>query len=373
MSHTQETRHSYVIGDCDFLKDQLPASYPGPQLAFHPQGGCKGILDWAGDVKFGHNAAILTFMFAETGGINFSAPICEECGNDMLWTKHKGKEGNITPGWQCQKGGKHKTKAWWWNSPFFQFLKHGSFAKKLGTFVQFLVFYFNPSTTIKASAEFGGLKGPTGYKWGLIIRKLCGKSRIFFKIKLGDNGSVIEFDGTYMGRKWKYHRGKVPEKWNETCWFRMIERQWTSKGRHRRLTFMVKREKAKYCVPSLEEHCVHGSQLMADGCTFGKNQELNEIFKVDQCVHAHGEYVKIGTEHMDAHHKVHDNTAEASFQYDKMVKIRSFGMGQRCVSNVMMKTWLWESDWRNNFTTMETTDCVQTFFEHVALLYSPWY
>ena len=316
-------------------------------------------------------------MYAEGGAISWQAPKCDFCGCDMKWRIRTKKDGTIYPFWQCEisrGAGKHNhTKQWWWKAPFFSFLKHGTYARGLGSFVEFLVYYFNPSTTIKAASEFMKLSSVTAYSWGLRIRQLCGATRKLFVIILGDNGSVIEFDGTYIGAKWKYHTGRIPNKWNNTCWFRMIERQWTSKGRHRRLTFMVKQESAACCGPLLHKYCRHGSQLMADGCAFGTNKKLNEVFKVDQCVHSRGEYVAPGTEHFDAHHKVHDNTAESSFQYDKMLKIRSFGVGQRCISNYMMKTWLWESDWRNNWTTMETTDCVQTFFEHVALVYSPFY
>eukprot|EP01083_Nonionella_stella_P111243 326221_1 len=136
-------------------------------------------------------------------------------------------------------------------------------------------------------------------------------------------------DGTYIGKRWKYHKLSMPHQWGQTVWFRAIERDWTPKGRHRRLTWLVKAESIECCLPLLKEHCKIGAKLMADGCGFGRSTKLRELFIVDQCNHKRNEYVKPGTESFDSHNKVHDNTAESSFQYDKILKAKSYGHGQR--------------------------------------------
>ena len=160
----------------------------------------------------------------------------------------------------------------------------------------------------------------------------------------------------------------MPHNWNQIIWFRVIERDWTQKDRHRRLTIMVNSESVKECLEFMEANCTHGSKLMADGCGFGRSTKLRKLFKVQQCNHKRNEYVKPGTEHMDSHNKVHDNTVESSFQYDKILRSKSYGFGHRNVSH-LMNGWLWESDWRNNWTSMEVSDCVQTFVEHLGLIY----
>ena len=309
-------------------------------------------------------------MYAEQGSIKYHAPTCHVCQSKMAF-KQKEVNGVIIPCWECasRKPREHNTSVSMlsdMNTKYFRFLA----TTQLATFTKMLIYYMDPSPSIKAAALFCGIGLQLGYKWGLKIRELFGASRKFFHIELGDNGATLEMDGTHVQKKWKYHAMRMPKNWNSGhIWFRVIERDWTYKGRHRRLTCMVKSESVAECLPFIIANCRAGSNLMADGCGFGKSRRLNKLFKVGQCNHKQKLYVKPGTEHMNSHRKIHDNTVESSFQYDKILKSKSFGYGHRNVSNLML-TWMWESDWRNNWTSMETTDCVQTFFEHVGLIYS---
>lgn len=175
-------------------------------------------------------------------------------------------------------------------------------------------------------------------------------------------------DGSYFGKKWKYHKGPIPKQYQKIVWFRIIERDWTIKGRHRRYTFVVEAESVKCCLHLLIKHVKHGSLLMADGMGFGKNKILRKVFKVDQCNHSKGQYVKLGTEDFNSHTKVHDQTCEASFQYDKLFNSSRYGIGHRCNNIELMKTWMWESDWRNNHTSMRNLDVVQTFVEQIGCI-----
>lgn len=176
-------------------------------------------------------------------------------------------------------------------------------------------------------------------------------------------------DGTYWGRVWKYHKGPIPKEYHRLIWFRIIERDWTPKGRHRRYTFVVPSESTASCLDLLIKYAKHGSLLMADGMGFGHNTELRTYFIVDQCCHVLGQYVKLGTEHFDSHTKVHDQTCEASFQYDKLLNKSRYGIGHRCNNQQSLISWMWESDWRNNHTSMETLDVIQTFVEQIGSVY----
>ncbi len=77
--------------------------------------------------------------------------------------------------------------------------------------------------------------------------------------------------------------------------------------------------------------------------------------------------VKIGTEHLDAHGKVHDNTDEVSFQREKLLCASRYGLGG--LNPYLARTWLWESDWRNNRTDMSTIDFIQTLVQDVCKVY----
>jgi len=73
----------------------------------------------------------------------------------------------------------------------------------------------------------------------------------------------------------------------------------------------------------------------------------------------------------DAHFKVHDNTAEASFQADKLRNAWRHGVGHRnkYSDSVLVRSWMWETDWKNHFTDMSFKDCVKVFLQHVALMF----
>lgn len=245
--------------------------------------------------------------------------------------------------------------------------------QKIHQFTKFCLLYFDTWSTIKTIDSQSEMCYNTAKKWATTIRVIIGQVRNRFPITLADKGSVIEMDATYYGKEWKHgKKGKQPVGYKTRIWFRMIERDWTPKGRHRRLSFIVRAESMNECVPLMEKHISAHRQVkvFADGCAFGKCKKLDDMkdrFDVEQCSHSDEMWTKFGTKHLDAHNKVHDNTAEASFQYDKLLHKSHYGLDKHNLDT--SRTHLNISDWRNNYTDMTSIDSMFTFVNQCCQIY----
>ena len=100
----------------------------------------------------------------------------------MKFIQFKDKNGVIIPRWECASRKPHPHDHTVSilddiNTIYFRFLQG---PRQLPVFTKFLIYYLDPSPSIKAAANFCGISTKLGYKWGLKIRELFGKSREFF-------------------------------------------------------------------------------------------------------------------------------------------------------------------------------------------------
>ncbi len=363
---------------------KLPLSFTHPALAFANPSPAPVITYLSDpDGKKSNLAAILIWMYCEEGAINSVAPdcpygsLCSKGGkmvfdtNDLDWhcygSHHIGNAGKTTQHEAHTEMLKH--------SKFFGSKEYGiNIAKtQIGAFTKFLVYYCDDVTSVKSAWDFcrgqTGIKSKSkGYIWAVKFRSFCGEIRKAISLNLGSTGSTVEIDNTFYKHIWKYHKMSMPHSWHDKSWLRIIERDYTLKGRHRRRTFIVGQESTKQCLDLIAASCAKHRKikLMADGCSYGNSKEMQEMrehFIVQQCNHQNSMFVQPGTEYLDAHNKVHDNTTEASFQRDKLKHKSMYGL----TSNIeLARGWLWESDFRNNYTDMSTMDTVQQFVQFVC-------
>eukprot|EP01084_Bolivina_argentea_P090326 162807_1 len=376
-------RSFYKIADCKIPLGKVPLTFPGPTDAFNFENAAP-IIKWLSDPdpRKSNLAAILVWMYCDNGAINSVAPKCKY--HDMNCNKKYMTFDVDALEWHCygyhveynQETNKfvkvqHKDKMHLLaGSEFFQFLK----PRQIGIFTKFFIYFIDNYTSVKSAMELcGGIKSlTTAYKWALVARNFFGVARKRIVRKLGSNGSSLEMDGTHFGQKWKYFKMRMPLFWHSRMWWRVGERNWTPKERHRRFTFIVGAESVEQCLELTVACCAKNRELLmfGDGCGFGDSNAIKllyEHFEVSQCSHDDDMMVKIGTEHLDAHHKSHENTMEASFQRDKLNCSSHYGLGGLDVHRA--QSWMWESDWRNNETDMSTVDCVQTFVQQVCQIY----
>ena len=264
-----DKKRYYKIGDCVFKMDHLPRNFH-PATAFVD---LSYLNEWLKHEKFAYNALLLTLMYANHGSIRYYAPKCPECSRKMKFVENSqekdfiGKKTQYIPHFKCSGHGHTKQASMVKEcSTYFRFLKG---PRQLIKFFKFCTYYFDTSSSIKDASFHAEISCKTGYKWALKIRDLFTKKRENDNIQLGDNGSTLEMDGTHIEQDWKYKAGAIPKDYHGTIWFRVIERDWTEFGRHRRLTKLVRSESIKNCLEFMKENCKKGSRLMADGCGFG--------------------------------------------------------------------------------------------------------
>ena len=278
--------------------------------------------------------------------------------------------------WICRahyKGVQHsRSKQLFICSPFFQ-KTIGINPKQLSKFTAFCLCYLNPWSTIKSDVDKLDISYKLGLRWGSCLRDIFCDVHTKIPVTLGDNDSVLEIDGTYFGKDWKHgKKGTCPKGYRTKMWFRIIERNFTDKLRHRRRTFIVREESDAECIPLMLKHITTDRKvtIFADGCAFGDSKKMrshSDRFHIDQCSHTDEMWVKHGTEYKDAHDKVHDNTCESSFQYDKLLSKSHFGLDKRNMA--LSFAWLSESDWRNNYTDMTPIDSLFTLIKQCTMLY----
>lgn len=351
-----EEKEYYKICDIQVNKSDLPNAYPGPEFAFLLTN--EQVLRWLTDDK-GNLAAFLQLVYAGPVWINPLAPECTSCkqkmefsyGTESIRAKSSFAE------WKCGrcKTTKHISSCLK-KKPSETFEK--AVSQSPSKLIRFILNYFNPGPApIKSKVRSVGLVQKKIYDWAAEIRKLCGIMIKQTVILLGDNGSTVEFDGTYFKRT-----GRV--------WFRMIERDRTTKNQHRMRTFPVKAESAAQCLPLILKFVEEGTALMADGCGFGRNKQLNEIYPVRQCNHS----LKIWSITEPGHDTVHgkikinDNLVENSFGPCKIQTKVSHGLWNKNSNPEKVNQWASQYDWENNYTSHEQMDMAQTFLEMVGNL-----
>eukprot|EP01084_Bolivina_argentea_P307981 532422_1 len=371
----------YHIGNVKLPIARLPKSFPGPRNAFN-FGKTAHIMKWLTDDDYSKSnlAAMLVWMYIGNGAINSYAHLCPHTSctigemklnlDTLQWTcrgRHKvlDHETNII------KTVPHKTTIpLFRNSSMFEgFIK----PNQLANWTALVFLYLDPWTAVKQMPDkLIGLTTSIAYKWGAKLRWSILQIRKRIPIKLGDNGSSIEIDNSFLNGEWKYKKMSMPHNWHVRSWNRIIERFFTEKGRHRRLTFLVGVESIDHCLPLLLANVARNRSipLYADGskmCEGIANRVPVTDLVVSQCEHSSSHMVKLGTEHLDAHGKAHDNHAETSFQRDKLVTKSRYGLGG--VEIDLAESWIGESDWAENYTNMTTIDKGKTYIEQICEIF----
>eukprot|EP01084_Bolivina_argentea_P127071 224805_1 len=108
---------------------------------------------------------------------------------------------------------------------------------------------------------------------------------------------------------------------------------------------------------------------MSDRCGLATSNFVKAHYQPNTVAHSDAEYVIRFAWH-DEHTLITSNTIESSFQRDEILKVSRYGVGHRIVSN-LQGTWFDLGDWQNNYTSMQAPDMVQTFIEHLGIVYRP--
>eukprot|EP01084_Bolivina_argentea_P098894 177780_1 len=258
----------FIMGDIFLSKERMPPA----KLFSHPATAFLGteydIVAWTSH-KFGWRAAALCFMYACGGSISYYAPVCNDknCDKRMKWNDTLFK-------WQCRGTNKlgrdhfssHVLFANEEDAPFFYGIVR---VKDLGKFVKFSLYLHDGSTTIQQASRYCGINRQKAYEWALKIRLATGEFKTFFDIKLGDKGSTLEMDGKYFGQEHKNRQMAKPKGYRKkgVCW-RVMERDFTVKGRKRRLSFLVESENVNECGELLITHCPYGVTVHVHSFSF---------------------------------------------------------------------------------------------------------
>jgi len=240
-SNTQE----WIVGNAVFPQDMLPESFPGPANAFN----CNDVdcRNWVND-DLSSNAWSLLLMVV---GVIPCMQQCRFCKKAMKWRKPTVNE----PGsWFCKtykdapkdhpsEHGLSITQ----NSPFFDSAPEQVYNTNLGLFFRFLYTRFDVNE--KHATSVCGIDTKTGWRWRRNALHLFEEVRKQDLILLAETGSPIEFDGAYYAPKWNpsKHQRK-PTNWKKNCLFRIVERYWTTKGRHKQITYITESENEKECL-----------------------------------------------------------------------------------------------------------------------------
>lgn len=379
IQNQENIKPHYKLGDCVFPLDELPTSFPGPADAFNYKSmKIKYALQWLtdDDKKKSNLAAVLVWMFVGNGCINKFAPKCpyyHVCNRKIM----KFDTRNLK--WVC-RGYHHEkdiddkikrvqhnhTKPLFYGAPFFKFIDPGQIAE----YTKFAILYFDGWSTIKTVCAQTKECYRVVRFWGEQTRRAIYDINTRMSFKLGESGSVLEMDATFYNKEWKWKKGPIPRGYHGRCWFRIVERDFTPKYRHRRKTFIVRSESGPNCIPLILRHTSALQRkvtIYADGCSFGSSKtvlDLSDHIYIDQCCHKDEMWVKWGTQHEDAHGSVSDQTTEASFQSDKLLHKSHYGLGCDIEQSQL---WISESDWKNNFTNMSALDCIKTFIEQCSM------
>ena len=95
---------------------------------------------------------------------------------------------------------------------------------------------------------------------------------------------------------------------------------------------------------------------------------------IQQANHSRHEWVKRGTNYCDIHQKVHDALCENSWKTDSLLNSIAYGKGRKSVSCGMdtltlLKSYCWESDWLNDYTSCVIGDILCEFFSQMGELF----
>ena len=164
-----------------------------------------------------------------------------------------------------------------------------------------------------------------------------------------------------------------PRNWKKNCIFRIVERDFTKKGRHKQISYITKSENVNECHPILKRHVKKGAFIMLDGCGIGTSAVLNKRYRIDQCNHKDQMYVKPNTYLEDAHYKVHNNTSENTFKDLRKKIMLRYGLKNwknDGSNNAALWEYVIEDDWLNNYTNKKPNDCVLTFLDHLYIYYT---
>jgi len=227
------------------------------------------------------------------------------------------------------------------------------------------MFYrFEYNSEIKTS-EYVGVSRMTTSEYKQRLIDLFAWIRVKEHIICGGENNPIEFDGLYYKPKYKPQAGARKSKlYRKNCLFRLIERAFTKKGRHKQISYVVREESVNDCLDIICRHVPDTkTPIMLDGCGIGRSTALNSIYEnVQQCSHKRRQYVKPCSEMEDWASKVHDATAENSFKKFRADVTRYYGISLRkkySDNHRALWNYIYESDFINNYTNNDARDYVQ--------------
>jgi len=261
------------------------------------------------------------------------------------------------------------------NSKFFENCPAKVSALNIGKFFAFVFHRFKYSDASESCiSEKAGVHQRTTFRWRQNLFWLFKKVREEDVIQLGNTGSPIEFDGAYYAPKWNQAKNqRKPTNWKKNCLFRVIERFWTAKGRHKQVSYVTQSENEVECLEILRRHVPDkNTRIMLDGCGVGRSIKLrSEYPRIKQCNHKRGNYVKPSSLLEDFASKVHDNTAENSFLHFRRTIRKKFGFhagkgAEKGDNKQKLWNYIYETDWINNYTSNEVRDYMKTFVEHIS-------
>jgi len=171
--------------------------------------------------------------------------------------------------------------------------------------------------------------------------------------------------------KWNPSKNqRKPTNWRKNCLFRIVERFWTEKGRHKQITYITRSENEEECLAILRKHVLDKkARILLDGCGVGRSIQIrSEYPNIDQCNHKRGLYVKPSSSLEDFASKVHDNTVENSFRHFRKQIRDKYGIKGYKGGDNRDNLWnyIYETDWINNYTSNEARDLMKTFVEHMG-------
>lgn len=213
------------------------------------------------------------------------------------------------------------------------------------------------------------------------MRDACGKYHHCHIIKLGKNGSIVEYDGYY-------HKGKnniekylslLPTWFNGLVVQRFVERDYNIFGQHNMLSFICRCE-SQYSLQKMPKFIVEGCEIHSDGCgnlTAKMLRKAGFKWRVFQCNHKSFDYVmyKPGTNASTAKssEKIHNNNCENSWKViDVLYNIkRGFNVLNASDTLQVYQSWLFYWDWVATFTTNEPSHKMSQWLNHLSFAFPP--